>query len=1378
MKKIHLNRALAAKKKKLTILFALLCASVMGWAAKYCNSTITADDGVTTVTLTCVQPTPGTYVMTIVGGAYFGGLIGEGNYFELSGVGGNQVKNNTNEANRVCNFDEGSRTLTVTMTADRAPKMYTPLYLDISGQKTFTTIQNQVFEWPTECASCTDVTEPTISAVEAGNITSNSVELAITASDNDGGTGIARYIVKNGDTQIAASSTSPISVSGLTSGTTYNNIKVIAIDGCDNVSSAFAVDEFETLSRPSECIGAKGHFDNPSAKRVYYQIDYVDGKAIISLRSLTGHDLDFAEVHITGTGDVYAPMTSDGNGGYTYTINNPTVGAEWYLRFLYSDTNMPGNEQTSKNLSTTDPNIIYYKVGECTSTATENVNIALSSAGSSATASSTAGPTTFLASEAIDDNTNSRWASEASDPQWICVDFGARKVFNKVQLVHENAYIKTYDIQVSDDGINFITIEHVSETLAGFPYTQSIDLGGKFAARYMRIYGTERGTNHGYSLWELRAMYATTPVLTTYTASLPSRFATIGSNYQISVVAKDQLGNDFAVNSTYSINPIDAGSITEEGVYTPAVEGDATITVSGEGKETTIVVRNEVSDNLAYNKTATSGHDASADYAASLANNSNLENRWASGGEAIHYSSDPDKFQDWWYVDLGNTAIYDISEIAIKWETARPNDYDIRVSTDAQTWTTIGTYNTYPVANTDKSLNYQYYSTFLTSVPCRYVGVWARDGYANLAYGISMYDFQVFGLEHVDAGVDVESITLSQTSATLELGESLTLTADVAPVNATDKTITWVSDAEGVATVEDGVITTVSPGTAHITATAHDGSGVYATFTLTVEPVTAKTWWGTQTITDWDPDMDVMWSVTRNADKTLTYTVYFGGDASGKVKQINNGEYHDLVGYDDVNRVASYTTETKYEKGTQLSPKPFFYFGGPRIDLPTSYRVADTNDKPATSVSSVSLNHTSASLEPTEQLQLIVTILPSFVENKAVTWESSNSTIASVTDAGLVTANDVGTATITATSSADGTKTATCTITVVGDLSPETWYGYGKFDVHGKWVAFSYSITRTAERNLYYQTHLSADIAGIAMKINYNDNWYTMSQDESKRNATYTEEGPFVDGNAHNFYFRAEFENGADNNNVTYTIGSSNDALGQAIAIDESADNTSIITAYDEQSVVGIVKRSFTAGNLYTLVLPFDVDAAQTAAKLPGQLTKLNNSYLKDNGDLRLNFVDASAIEAGVPYLYEPSENVTNPAFVGVSVSKDLHHTEPADGYAKYYGIYAPMDANALHEKTNAYVLGSDQYLYAVSDLPNTQTMKALRAYFVLDFPSATPGAPKRLAKVVFNSQETEVATGIENTIANEQNTKILRDGQLLIIREGKTYNAQGQLIK
>ena len=68
-------------------------------------------------------------------------------------------------------------------------------------------------------------------------------------------------------------------------------------------------------ARASECFGAKGHFGNPSAKHVYYQIDYEDSKAIINLRSLTGYNLDFAEVHIVGVGN-YA-MTSNGAGGYS-----------------------------------------------------------------------------------------------------------------------------------------------------------------------------------------------------------------------------------------------------------------------------------------------------------------------------------------------------------------------------------------------------------------------------------------------------------------------------------------------------------------------------------------------------------------------------------------------------------------------------------------------------------------------------------------------------------------------------------------------------------------------------------------------------------------------------------------------------------------------------------------------------------------------------------------------------------------------------------------------------------------------------------------------------------------------------------------------------
>lgn len=84
--------------------------------------------------------------------------------------------------------------------------------------------------------------------------------------------------------------------------------------------------------------------------------------------------------------------------------------------------------------------------------------------------------------------------------------------------------------------------------------------------------------------------------------------------------------------------------------------------------------------------------------------------------------------------------------------------------------------------------------------------------------------------------VEVTGITLSQTTATLTEGESLTLTATVAPDNATDKTVAWSSSNAAVATVDNnGVVTAVAEGTATITAKANDGSGVTASCVVTVE---------------------------------------------------------------------------------------------------------------------------------------------------------------------------------------------------------------------------------------------------------------------------------------------------------------------------------------------------------------------------------------------------------------------------------------------------------------------------------------------------------------------------------------------------------------
>ena len=75
------------------------------------------------------------------------------------------------------------------------------------------------------------------------------------------------------------------------------------------------------------------------------------------------------------------------------------------------------------------------------------------------------------------------------------------------------------------------------------------------------------------------------------------------------------------------------------------------------------------------------------------------------------------------------------------------------------------------------------------------------------------------------ATVDVTGVTLSQTAASMTVGgDALTLTTTVAPDDATDKTVTWMTSDASVASVADGVVTAVGAGTATITATATNGT--------------------------------------------------------------------------------------------------------------------------------------------------------------------------------------------------------------------------------------------------------------------------------------------------------------------------------------------------------------------------------------------------------------------------------------------------------------------------------------------------------------------------------------------------------------------------
>src|SRR5699024_8809113 len=72
--------------------------------------------------------------------------------------------------------------------------------------------------------------------------------------------------------------------------------------------------------------------------------------------------------------------------------------------------------------------------------------------------------------------------------------------------------------------------------------------------------------------------------------------------------------------------------------------------------------------------------------------------------------------------------------------------------------------------------------------------------------------------------IDVTDVTISPKTATLEEGETQQLKATVAPSNATDKSVTYASKAQGVASVDDkGLVTAKVAGEAEIVVTTNDG---------------------------------------------------------------------------------------------------------------------------------------------------------------------------------------------------------------------------------------------------------------------------------------------------------------------------------------------------------------------------------------------------------------------------------------------------------------------------------------------------------------------------------------------------------------------------
>ncbi len=245
----------------------------------------------------------------------------------------------------------------------------------------------------------------------------------------------------------------------------------------------------------------------------------------------------------------------------------------------------------------------------------------------------------FEAAKAVDGNATTRWASvdPAPSAQWIYVDLGATTAIGQVILKWEAAYATSYQVQTSDDAVNWTPIY---TTTTGNGATDDLTVSG--SGRYVRVSMTVRGTAWGYSLWELE-VYGT--------------------------------GGATATSTNTSVAPTATKTNTPIG---------PTATKTNTSVPPTATSTSAPTSNLALNKPATASSIEGAGFEAAKAVDGSATTRWA--------SVEPATTAQWIYVDLGATST--IARVVLNWEAAYATSYQIQTSNDAVNWTPIYTTTT------------------------------------------------------------------------------------------------------------------------------------------------------------------------------------------------------------------------------------------------------------------------------------------------------------------------------------------------------------------------------------------------------------------------------------------------------------------------------------------------------------------------------------------------------------------------------------------------------------------------------------------------------------------------------------------------------------
>ena len=205
-------------------------------------------------------------------------------------------------------------------------------------------------------------------------------------------------------------------------------------------------------------------------------------------------------------------------------------------------------------------------------------------------------------------------------------------------------------------------------------------------------------------------------------------------------------------------------------------------------------------------------------------------------------------------------------------------------------------------------------------------------------------------------------------------------------------------------------------------------------------------------------------------------------------------------------------------------------------------------------------------------------------------------------------------------------------------------------------------------------------------------------------------------------------------------------------------------------------------GCFNTLTLPFNVPNIE-ASPLKGAEVYSFVSATVENNVLRLDItqVTGNSLVAGTPYLIQwdnTGEVMTRMHFTGITWDTDQTAEDAGTGDVTYHGFYGKKHVNDDTDGSGQHLnlfLGANNQLYWPTD-GGTESAKMLgfRAWFRING-SSVSGAPVRRGMPAA-LHVVSAPTGLENTQSSAVGCqKILRDGQLVIIRNGVEYTVNGQ---